>query len=117
MLVGSTLTLANPFHNFNSTLNTLTGGSYVVAGTFRFDGANTTTLTADIQLTQSGSQILNNQTGTNALADLATITDMGSLSLTNITFPATGVLANDGTLDVNVAPLSWSAGRILKTAR
>jgi fibronectin-binding autotransporter adhesin len=103
VLVGSTLTVkGTTFRNFNPTLNTLTGGSYRVAGIFRFDAASITTLSADIQLTQSGAQI-NNQTGTNALANLATITDTGSLSLTNITFPATGglaSLANDGTLNV-----------------
>jgi len=57
-----------PFTNFNSTTNTLTGGTYNVnGGTLQFDNANIVTNAANIILTGAASQIVSN-TNANALA-------------------------------------------------
>src|SRR6266851_4280426 len=67
------------FNNFSG--STLTGGKYMVSGTLGFDGANIATNAAGITLTGSTSQIINDLNSANALANLATNTTTGSLSL------------------------------------
>jgi hypothetical protein len=67
------------FTNFSG--STLTGGKYMVSGTLGFDGANIATNAADLTLTGSTSQIINDLNSANALAGLATNTTTGSFSL------------------------------------
>jgi len=67
------------FSNFSG--STLTGGKYMVMGTLGFDGANIVTNAAAITLTGSTSKIINDLNAANALANLATNTKTGSLSL------------------------------------
>lgn len=67
------------FTNFSG--NTLTGGTFIVAGTFQFPGANIVTNAANILLTSATWKILNSNNNANALANLASNTPAGSLSL------------------------------------
>src|SRR5260370_13658758 len=67
------------FSNFSG--STLTGGKYMVSGTLGFDGANIVTNAANVTLTGSSSQIINDLNSTNALASFATNATTGSFSL------------------------------------
>jgi hypothetical protein len=67
------------FTNFSG--STLTAGKYMVSGTLGFDGANIVTNAAGITLTGGAAQILNDLNSANALANFATNTATGSLSL------------------------------------
>jgi len=80
---GSTLAIlaGASFTNFSG--NELTGGTYIVAGTFEFPGANVVTNAADILLTNRAWQVLNSDNNANALANLAANTRRGSLTLSN----------------------------------
>src|SRR6266852_1271427 len=85
------------FTNFSG--STLTGGKYMVSGTLGFDGANIATNAAGITLTGSTSQIVNDLNSANALANLATNTTTGSLSLmSGKMLVTTGNLSNAGKL-------------------
>ncbi len=79
---GSTVNL-NPttFTNFSS--NTLTGGTYVVAGTFEFPAADVVTNAASITLSGASSAILNNQNASNALLGFASNSAGASFTLAN----------------------------------
>jgi hypothetical protein len=109
---GSTVnvTTGNPnFTNFNSGTSTLTGGTYIVAGTaalagtFEFPGANIATTAATIILNGPLSQILNDQTSANALDGvLATNAAAGSLTLLNgRTLTTPGALSNAGAVTID----------------
>ena len=83
---GDTLQLTGQFQNFSSSDQRLTGGTYDVTGTFRFDGASIVTDDANIILTGAGStggQIYSTANANDALAGLATITANGSLTIRN----------------------------------
>src|SRR5713226_1903863 len=91
----------NAFTNFSG--STLTGGKYMVSGTLGFDGANIATNAAGITLTGSTSQIINDLNSANALANLATNTTTGSLSLmSGKMLVTTGNFSNAGKLTVGV---------------
>lgn len=78
---GSVLQIpGNSFSNFAN--NTLTGGTYVVGGTFAFNSANIITNAANIQLTSPTAQIVNINSNANALANLATNTKKGQFTVT-----------------------------------
>jgi hypothetical protein len=77
---GSTFRVAGNLTNFSGT--TLTGGTYVIAGTFQFTGANLVTNAATLVLDGSAARILD-QSGTNALANLAANASAGSLTIQN----------------------------------
>ena len=95
---GSTVVVNGNLTNFSGT--TLTGGTYNVGGTLQFNGANVVTDAANISLTAPSGQIIN-QSGVNALANLATITAAGSLSLSGGTnFTTAGNFTNNGSLTV-----------------
>ena len=66
------------FGNFSG--NTLTGGKYMVTGTLQFDGAYIVTNAAAITLTGSASRVIN-QSGTDALSNIAYNTSAGSFSV------------------------------------
>jgi len=92
--LSGTLYLDGPFSNFSGT--TLTGGSYIVATTLEFNNAAIHTDAASITLQGSSAEIIN-QSGTNALTGLASITSAGSFaSLGGPTVSVTGSLDNAG---------------------
>lgn len=74
----NTLNINAPFTNFLGT--TLTGGAYVVAGTLQFTNAAITTNSANITLSGSAAQIVN-QSNVNALTNLTTNASNGVLSV------------------------------------
>jgi hypothetical protein len=89
------------FTNFSGT--TLTGGKYMVTGTLGFDGANIVTNAASITLSGGKSQIINDLNNANALANFATNTKAGSLSLMSGNMLNTsGSVSNSGSLTVGV---------------
>jgi hypothetical protein len=101
VLPGASLVVTGSLRNFNPTLHTLSGGSYHVAGTLGLDGGNLTSLGADLELTNLGSRVVNNQGGGDALAGLAAITAAGTLALRNQNLTLAGPFADAGTLSVS----------------
>jgi hypothetical protein len=90
--------LANQFLNFNSGTNTLAGGTYIVDGTLKFDGANIVTNNASITLSGSKSAIENGSSA-NALTNFAT--NNGSFALASgRNFTTIGNFTNNGTLNI-----------------
>jgi hypothetical protein len=75
----NTLNINAPFTNFS--VSTLTGGTYVVAGTLQFTNASITTNAAKITLSGSKAQVVN-QSSVNALTNLATNTSKGAFTVT-----------------------------------
>src|SRR5262249_23321640 len=75
-----TLKLAGGFSSFSAT--TLTGGTYLVKGTFQFNNANIQTDAAAIVLDGSGAQIID-QLNNNALARLGEVKPTGSFTIQN----------------------------------
>ena len=82
------------FTNFDA--DTLTGGTYRIAGTFRFTDANVSVNAAAIELDGSAAAI-DNQANANALANLAV--NLGDLSLQNHTLRVSD-FTNDGTVEI-----------------
>ncbi|HEY6337328.1 MAG TPA: hypothetical protein VIW68_02435 [Candidatus Sulfotelmatobacter sp.] len=76
---GSTMNITGVFKNFKST-NTLSGGTYSLAGPLSFPNANIVTSTANLTLVGAAAQILNSTTSTNGLLNFAV--NKGPLSLT-----------------------------------
>src|ERR1700722_17724701 len=88
------------FLNFNSSTDTLTGGSYQVSGVLQFDGANINTNNANITLTGKGE--IEDQNGNNALAGFSTNGSKGTFRLNpSANFTTSGNFTNDGTLFVS----------------
>ena len=87
----------------DSTTNTLTGGTYNVTGTLQFNGANIVANAANITLTGSSSQIINQTTG-NGLANFA-INNAGASFTINggRNFTTAGNFTNSGTLTVGAS--------------
>ena len=86
------------FGNFQN--GTLTGGTYQISGTLQFPNAAITTDAANITLSGTSSQIID-QSGNNALANLADISAGGAFSLQNgRNFTAALGLSNDGSITV-----------------
>jgi hypothetical protein len=99
---GGTYTLSNTLENYDSTQQTLTGGTYLLpsASQLRIAGLDVQSLRATVSLTGSGS--LADSSGLNGLRNLATIWDSGGLTLAGgatVTVPA--ALANRGTVTVS----------------
>lgn len=97
---GSTFSTASAsLLNFSGT--TLSGGTYDVAGTLEFAGANIVTNAASITLSGTSSQILNSTTAGNALANLAVNAAGGSFTLAgDRNFTTAGSFTNNGTLGI-----------------
>ncbi len=96
---GSTVNVTGSFTNFDG-IGTLTGGTYLVAGTFEFAGANIVTNTASITLDGPTSAIINTTTAGGALASFAT--NHGSFTLMDgRPFTTAGGFTNAGTLTVD----------------
>lgn len=97
---GDTLTISGKFTNFSGT--TLTGGTYNVDGTLGFDGANIVTNAANITLSGTGSQIIDNQGGASALANFATNGIRGTFALAgNRNFTTAGNFTDQGTISIS----------------
>ncbi len=107
---GRTLSLSGgTFSNFSA--NTLTDGTYDIAGTFQFPGAAINTLAANLILTGTGSAILNSTNGANALAGCNVIGAAGQLVLAGFrNFTAAGAFSNSGTLLVNAGSTFVASG-------
>src|SRR5580658_602797 len=114
---GSTLTITDAFSNFNSTTNTLTGGTYDVnGGTFQFNNANIVTNAADIILAGAGSQIVD-QNNNNALANFATNAAGGIFQLgAGRSFTTAGNFTNNGSLIVGSGDLFKVTGSLTNFA-
>jgi hypothetical protein len=93
---------SNQFLNFNSGTSTLTGGTYIVDGILKFDGASITTDAANITLSGASAKI-ENATGGNAITNLATIATGGTFDIITQSFTTTSNFTNNGTLDVGTS--------------
>jgi hypothetical protein len=78
---GSALRLQGNGNFTNFSAHTLTGGTYLVGGTFAFANAKIVTNAATIELTSPTAQIVDFNTNINALTSLASNTMMGSLTI------------------------------------
>jgi len=106
VIAGSILTIAgtaNSFLNFNSSTGTLTGGTYLVAGTLEFAAGADGIVTNDatIELTSGTAAILNtSESNASALSGFTTIWIKGVFMVTSGNFTDTNEFTNDGTLTV-----------------
>lgn len=95
---GTNFSVAGALTNFNSSTDTLSGGTYTVAGKLSFAGANIVTDAANITLEGSG-ELQNSTNGSNGLAKLATIAAGSSFTIESAAnFTTVGNFTNDGTL-------------------
>jgi hypothetical protein len=91
-----TLSLTGAFSNFAG--STLTGGTYVIAGTFQFPGANIVTNAATIVLTGASSGIID-QASADGLRNFAANAAAGSFTLQGgRNFTTAGDFTNTGNL-------------------
>jgi fibronectin-binding autotransporter adhesin len=89
---------ASDLTNFSGT--TLTGGTYIVAGTLQFNGANIVTNDASITLSGTAAKI-EDQSSNNALANFATNGSGSTFALASgAKFNTSGNFTNNGTLNV-----------------
>src|SRR5271169_171794 len=96
---GSKFDVNGNLTNFSG--STLTGGTYNVSGTLQFNNANIVTNAANITLTGTTSQIIN-QTAGNGLANFATNAAAGSFTLAgNRSFTTAGSFGDAGTVKVS----------------
>ena len=95
---GATLSVTGAFTNFAG--STLSGGTYVIGGTFQFTGARIVTNAATIVLDGPNSRIIN-ESSNDALAGLATIAATGSFTIQNgRAFTTAGAFTNLGRLTI-----------------
>lgn len=86
------------FSNFVGATATLTGGTYIVSGTFQFDKANISNNAANIIL-DGPSSVIQSQAAHNALANFVTNTAAGGFTLQNgRVFSTAGPFVNLGTI-------------------
>ena len=98
---GSTFDAGPGLTNFKVNTSTLTGGTYDVAGTLEFKGANIVTNAAKITLNGPAGQILNSTTSANGLANFASNSATGGFTLEgNANFTTAGNFSTAGTLSV-----------------
>jgi Putative Ig domain/RTX calcium-binding nonapeptide repeat (4 copies)/PKD domain len=101
--------------NFAGT--TLTGGTYVITGTLRFNGANVVTNAATIVLDGSASALLNNTTGSNGLANFAFNAAASNFTVQNGRNVTTPAFSNAGSVTIDATSTFFpSAGNYLQTA-
>jgi hypothetical protein len=100
--VGASSELAlgtSSFGNYNSQTQTLDGGTYDIAGTFQFVGADIVTNQAT--LTLSGSGVIEDQSGQNGLRDFSDNGDQGQFSVLNgDTSESDGDFTNQGQVTI-----------------
>ncbi len=98
----NTLDITAPFTNFDSNTGTLTGGTYLVTGTLQFTNAVININSANITLSGSAAQILN-QSNVNAMSNLLTNTSKGAFTVTagqQYTTTLSGSFSNSGKVTV-----------------
>jgi hypothetical protein len=104
LTVGPSATLSltgSTFSNFNSGTGVLTGGTYLVSGTLKFDNAAVTSLAANVTLNGAGAQMVS-QLNADGLSGLASITSGGSLQLQNArNYSPAGSFTNGGMLGLD----------------
>jgi len=109
---GSKFVVTGSLTNYNSSTDTLTGGTYTVGGKLNFAGANIITDAANITLDGSG-EIVDSSNSKNGLANLATISSAGSFTLgKNANFTTVGNLTDNGKLTVNSGSTLTIAGTL-----
>jgi hypothetical protein len=104
----STFKVNGNLTNFSGT--TLTGGTYNIAGTFQFNNANIVTNAANITLTGTSSQILNQSSG-NGLANFATNASTGKFTVAGgrvLTTP--GAFTNSGSFTTTGSGSKFTTG-------
>jgi hypothetical protein len=88
------------FSNYNTTTNTLTGGTYILDGTFEFPNADLVTNAAKLTLSGNG-QILN-QNGANGLLNFSNNSSKGTFELSGgQSFETSGTFSNQGNLIIS----------------
>jgi len=87
-----------PFNNFSG--GTLTGGTYIVAGTLAFNAAGVGVVTNQAAITISGAKasIIDTSDSANALTSFANNGTNGSFTVSGVTFNDANVFTNSGTL-------------------
>ena len=111
---GNVLNIAGLFNNVSGT--TLSAGAYTLTGTLELQGVIATNA-ANITLTGTTAQILNSSTNSNALAELAANTALGSLSLQSGQVLTTATsLSNAGKITVGTGSTLSLAGSYTQTA-
>ncbi|HYT89560.1 MAG TPA: putative Ig domain-containing protein, partial [Gemmataceae bacterium] len=109
-----TLNVTGPFTNFSGT--TLTGGTYLVGGTFKFPNADIRTNAATIVLDGPGSAIVN-PSNVNALASFATNAAAGNFTIQNGRTITTPAFSNAGNVTIGAtSTFLTSAGNYTQTA-
>ena len=104
VFTGSTFDASLGLTNFKSATSTLTGGTYDIAGTLEFKGANIVTNAAKITLNGPAAQIVNTTTSGSGLANLATNAATGGFTLTgNANFTTVGNFSTAGTVSVGTS--------------
>jgi hypothetical protein len=106
-----TLAMNGGFTNFAA--NTLTGGSITVnaGATLRFTGANIVTNASRITLDGTGSALLNDTNGTNALANFASNTAAGEFTIRNgRNLTTAGAFSNAGRVTVGTGSTFSASG-------
>jgi chitinase len=101
----------------NQSGTTLTGGTYIAAGTLRIDGSGVSTLAASIELIGTG-VVQKAPANTDALAGLATVTPGGSLTLSSGKVQSvSGAVDNSGSVLIGSASrLELAAGDFTQDA-
>ncbi|HXN20291.1 MAG TPA: hypothetical protein VN875_18280 [Candidatus Binatus sp.] len=91
---------SGPFNNFSG--GTLTGGTYIVAGTLEFNAAAVGIVTNQAAITLSGAKalIIDTSDSANALASFANNGTNGIFTVNGATFNDANVFTNSGTLAV-----------------
>jgi len=109
---GSTFAVnGGPLTNFNA--GTLTGGTYTLSGTFKFQNAAITTNAAAITLLGPTGKIVN-QSNVNALTGLNTNTAAGALNIQAGVSFYVGAFTNAGSLSVDATSLVSVTGTYLQ---
>ena len=105
---GSKFSTGGSLKNFSGT--TLTGGIYNLTGTLQFTGANIVTNAANITLTGTSSQIVN-QLNANGLANFATNASTGNFTVAGGRALTTlGAFTNNGSLTMTGSGSKFTAG-------
>jgi hypothetical protein len=110
---GTIFTVSGGFANFDGT--TLTGGTYLISGTFQFAGADIQTNAATIVLNGPAAQIVD-LADNDALANFTTNTAAGSFAIENgRNFTSTGAFTNAGTLIIATGSTFTANGAYTQT--
>jgi hypothetical protein len=113
---GVTFIVNGSLTNFDVGSGALTGGAYNIAGTFRFNNAAITTNAANIGLDGTGAAAIVDQTGTDALANLATNSATGNITIQNgRNLLSSGALTNAGTLTIGAGSTFTQSGTYTQT--